>query len=98
MMTRSKIVGQSQKVVNASVGLVLIVTSYPNSSSISLPIAVMLSSSSIKRMRSLPVGISPVVLEAVFSALSIFGSDRKEDLIALVFALAIAAGVYFLVG
>jgi len=28
------------------------------------------------------------------SALSIFGSDRKEDLMALVFALAIAFGVY----
>ncbi len=32
------------------------------------------------------------------SALSIFGSDRKEDFMALVLALAIAAGVYFLVG
>ena len=31
------------------------------------------------------------------SALSIFGSDRLEDLMALVFALAIAAGVYFLI-
>jgi len=30
------------------------------------------------------------------SALSLFKSDRKEDFIALVFALAIAAGVYFL--
>lgn len=29
------------------------------------------------------------------SALSIFGSDRKEDFMALVFALAIAAAVYF---
>lgn len=29
------------------------------------------------------------------SALSIFGSDRKEDFMALVFALAIAVGVYF---
>jgi hypothetical protein len=28
------------------------------------------------------------------SALSIFSSDRKEDLIALVFALIIAFGVY----
>lgn len=28
------------------------------------------------------------------SALSIFGSDRKEDLMALIFALAIAFGVY----
>ena len=28
------------------------------------------------------------------SALSIFGSDRKEDLMALICALAIAAGVY----
>ncbi len=28
------------------------------------------------------------------SALSIFGSDRKEDFMALVFALAIAFGVY----
>ena len=28
------------------------------------------------------------------SALSIFGSDRKEDLMALVFALVIAFGVY----
>ena len=28
------------------------------------------------------------------SALSIFGSDRKEDLMALIFALIIAAGVY----
>lgn len=28
------------------------------------------------------------------SALSIFGSDRREDLMALVFALAIAFGVY----
>jgi hypothetical protein len=31
------------------------------------------------------------------SALSIFGSDRREDIMALVFALAIAAGVYFLI-
>lgn len=31
------------------------------------------------------------------SALSIFQSDRKEDFMALAFALAIAAGVYFLV-
>jgi len=31
------------------------------------------------------------------SALSIFGSDRREDLMALIFALAIAAGVYFLI-
>jgi len=31
------------------------------------------------------------------SALSIFGSDRKEDLMAMIFALALAAGVYFLV-
>lgn len=29
------------------------------------------------------------------SALSIFGSDRKEDFIALVCALVIAFGVYF---
>lgn len=28
------------------------------------------------------------------SALSIFGSDRKEDFMALLFALAIAFGVY----
>jgi hypothetical protein len=28
------------------------------------------------------------------SALSIFGSDRKEDLMALIIALVIAAGVY----
>lgn len=28
------------------------------------------------------------------SALSIFGSDRREDFMALVFALAIAFGVY----
>ena len=28
------------------------------------------------------------------SALSIFGSDRKEDLMALIFALVIAFGVY----
>ena len=28
------------------------------------------------------------------SALSIFGSDRKEDFMALVFALVIAFGVY----
>ncbi len=31
------------------------------------------------------------------SALSIFGSDRREDLMALAFALAIAFGVYFFV-
>lgn len=31
------------------------------------------------------------------SVLSLFVSDRKEDLIALVCALAVAAGVYFLV-
>ncbi|MDH5435444.1 MAG: hypothetical protein OEX83_01680 [Gammaproteobacteria bacterium] len=31
------------------------------------------------------------------SALSIFSSDRKEDLIALICALAIAAVVYFTV-
>jgi hypothetical protein len=31
------------------------------------------------------------------SALSIFGSDRREDLMALIFALAIAFGVYFLI-
>ena len=31
------------------------------------------------------------------SALSILGSDRKEDFMALVLALAIAIGVYFLV-
>ncbi len=31
------------------------------------------------------------------SALSIFGSDRKEDFLALVCALIIAFGVYFLV-
>lgn len=30
------------------------------------------------------------------SALSIFGSDRKEDLMALVFALIIAFAVYFM--
>lgn len=29
------------------------------------------------------------------SALSIFGSDRKEDFMALIFALIIAFGVYF---
>jgi len=28
------------------------------------------------------------------SSLSIFGSDRKEDLMALIFALVIAFGVY----
>ena len=28
------------------------------------------------------------------SALSIFGSDRKEDFMALIFALVIALGVY----
>jgi hypothetical protein len=32
------------------------------------------------------------------SALSIFGSDRREDLVALVCALLIAFGVYALVG
>ncbi len=31
------------------------------------------------------------------SALSIFGSDRREDLMALLLALMIAAGVYLLV-
>lgn len=31
------------------------------------------------------------------SALSIFGSDRKEDLMALVFALVIAFAIYFFV-
>jgi len=31
------------------------------------------------------------------SALSLFGSDRKEDLMALLFALIIAFGVYFFV-
>jgi hypothetical protein len=31
------------------------------------------------------------------SALSIFGSDRREDLMALGCALAIAFGVYFLI-
>ena len=31
------------------------------------------------------------------SALSIFGSDRKEDFMALAFALIIAFGVYFMV-
>ena len=31
------------------------------------------------------------------SALSIFGSDRKEDFMALACALAIAFGVYFFV-
>ncbi|MDH5766955.1 MAG: hypothetical protein OEZ38_13165 [Gammaproteobacteria bacterium] len=31
------------------------------------------------------------------TALSIFGSDRKEDFMALVFALAIAFGVYIFV-
>jgi len=30
------------------------------------------------------------------TALSIFGSDRREDLMALVFALAIALGVYII--
>ena len=29
------------------------------------------------------------------SALSIFGSDRREDFMALIFALIIAFGVYF---
>lgn len=32
------------------------------------------------------------------SALSIFGSDRREDFMALFFALVIAAATYFLVG
>jgi hypothetical protein len=32
------------------------------------------------------------------SALSIFGSDRREDFMALVFALIIAFSVYFIVG
>ena len=32
------------------------------------------------------------------SALSIFGSDRREDLVALACALLIAFGVYVLVG
>ncbi len=32
------------------------------------------------------------------SALSIFGSDRREDLVALAIALIIALGVYVLVG
>jgi len=31
------------------------------------------------------------------SSLSIFGSDRKEDLIALLISLVIAGAVYFLV-
>ncbi len=31
------------------------------------------------------------------SALSIFGSDRKEDVMALIFALIIAFGVYIYV-
>lgn len=31
------------------------------------------------------------------SALSIFSSDRKEDFVALMFALLIAFGVYFFV-
>lgn len=31
------------------------------------------------------------------SALSIFGSDRREDFMALICALVIAFGVYFLV-
>ena len=31
------------------------------------------------------------------SALSIFGSDRREDFMALIFALAIAFGVYIFV-
>jgi len=31
------------------------------------------------------------------SSLSIFGSDRREDLMALVFALTIAFAVYFFV-
>lgn len=31
------------------------------------------------------------------SALSIFGSDRREDFMALVFALIIAFGVFFFV-
>jgi hypothetical protein len=32
------------------------------------------------------------------SALSIFKSDRREDLMALAFALAIVIGVYFTIG
>lgn len=32
------------------------------------------------------------------SALSIFKSDRREDMIALILALAIALGVYLMVG
>lgn len=32
------------------------------------------------------------------SALSIFKSDRREDFVALILALAIAVGVYLLVG
>jgi len=32
------------------------------------------------------------------SALSIFGSDRREDFMALVFALVIAFAVFFFVG
>ena len=32
------------------------------------------------------------------SALSIFKSDRREDFMALILALAIAVGVYFFVG
>jgi hypothetical protein len=32
------------------------------------------------------------------SALSIFGSDRREDFMALIFALIIAFGVFFFVG
>lgn len=32
------------------------------------------------------------------SALSIFASDRREDFIALLFAMLIALGVYLLVG
>jgi len=31
------------------------------------------------------------------SALSIFGSDRKEDFMALIFALIIAFGVFFFI-
>jgi len=31
------------------------------------------------------------------SALSIFGSDRREDFMALIFALAIAFGVFFFI-
>ncbi|MDH5473587.1 MAG: hypothetical protein OEY87_07085 [Gammaproteobacteria bacterium] len=31
------------------------------------------------------------------TSLSIFGSDRREDFMALIFALAIAFGVYFFI-